>query len=154
MDQLQKQALKAFTNLQKCLQKRLKPLITPAILDQPATLLEEEGNNKKKKKKKKTKKQTKRSCMPSISSLKSTLDIVASLEETLDQMERHKIFPIVIKQFFVQTFYLIGAQTFNQMMEEPRYCSYTNAFQIKFAIAQLLSWASSKSRTLAFSKTR
>ena len=142
LDDLQKQALKAFTNLQKCIQRRIRPLLAPAILSQPATLLHSHSDSEVK------------LVTPPIGSIKSVRDIMICLDDFLEELEHHKIFEAVIRHFFVQAFYLIGAETFNQMTEDSRYCSYTNAFQIKFAVAQLLAWVSARSQALSPSRTR
>lgn len=141
VEELQRQSLKIFNNLQKCLLRLVKPLLAPAILDRPS---HPRGDRER---------EDADSCIPR-DCIKSTADIVFHLEGMLDDLEAHKIFPVVIKQVFVQTFYALGAHTFNLMMEESRYCTYSNAFQIKLAIADLLSWVSSRSKILAQGRTR
>jgi len=86
--------------------------------------------------------------------IKSVGDVILCLEEILAEMQNHKIYNVIIQQFFVQIFYVIGTETFNAILENSRYCTYQNGFQIKSAIAQLQSWIASKSSILAVSKTR
>lgn len=156
MHALQDIALTAYISLLQNLHRLISPLLVPAVLDQPPfTILKGGGRNY--------------SLVPKHC-LKTTDDVTMLLDEMLGLLESNRVFSSVVKQFFIQTFYLINVTLFNHLMKgdihptdelkeneignENNLYTATNAFQIKVAISQLVAWIYSHSKSLSYHATK
>ena len=151
---LQDLALTSYISLLQNLHRLISPLLVPAVLDQPPfTILKGGGRNY--------------SLVPKHC-LKTTEDITVLLDEMLGLLQSNRVFSSVVKQFFIQTFYLINVTLFNHLMkgdihsnlkeneigDENSLYTATNAFQIKVALSQLVAWIFSHAKFLAYNATK
>ncbi len=131
VDNLQQHViLQAYKNLLENLQQSIKPLLMPAVLEQPASIFTNPSAPGG------------ATFSPMLLDalqccLKTPEDILLLLSNHLEMLKKHKIYPAITKQFFVQVFCWMDITLFNMFVRNDHLCTGANGFQVRGRRVQL-----------------
>ena len=76
----------------------------------------------------------------------SPRNVTSLLSSTLFVLDLYDIHSVIISQILSQLLYWLGAELFNRIMSNKKYCARTKAMQIRMNISTLEDWARANNR--------
>jgi myosin-5 len=132
-------AIWLFQGIIKDFEKKLNPIIVPAMLEHESLPGINESSKLNSTINNKSLNNSKDEANKSIE--KSTIDsLIKKLNEFLKILNSHGIDPEIVNQIFKQIFYFIGANTFNNLILRKEMCHWSKGIELRYNISFLEQW--------------